>query len=144
MFGSLLVPSVTFLVPFLGAIVALGSPGIGAAVAERAWGASRRRGAIAGALVLIVLWFPVVSIFVQVPLLSSDWSLQRFFPLCGPSDAIGWLVPGVVAIVAFAGGVALSLRFANPWLWAAGAVAASAAFHVSWLVLVEAGQKLVC
>ncbi|HET9672926.1 MAG TPA: hypothetical protein VFQ40_08790 [Actinomycetota bacterium] len=142
--AALYAPAVAFLVPFLGAIVALASPGFGAVSARRAWQRSRATGALAGILVLVILWLPAIAISVPIPLLSAEWHSYRLIPLCGPETTLGWWLPGLAAVLTFAGGVLLSRRLRSPWVWPAGALAATGVYHVAWIVLESMGHGFIC
>ena len=142
--ATLYAPAVTFLIPFFGAFVALASPGFGAMNARGAWRTSRANGAVAGILVLAILWLPAIAIFAPVPLLDADWHVYRIIPLCGPATGLAWFLPGLVAILMYAGGVVLSQRWRSPWLWPAGALVATGAYHLVWVALKSMGHGLVC
>lgn len=142
--AALYAPAVAFLVPLLGAIVALASPGFGATSARRAWGRPRATGALAGILVLAILWLPAIAIFVPIPLLSAEWHSYRLIPLCGPETTLGWLLAGLAAVLTFAGGVLLSQRLRSPWVWPAGAFAATGVYHVVWIALESMGHGFIC
>jgi hypothetical protein len=140
LFGTM-VPALGFLVP---GYVTLAAPIFGAVSALPLWRRSAWRGAGAGALVTLVLMVPIAAPSGGIPALSAVWQLFRFIPMCSPDGALGWLLPSGLAIATYGAGLLVSVRRRNPWLWPAGAAMATAVFHLTLLVLTEAGLGFSC
>jgi hypothetical protein len=129
---TVLAPNVAaLLIPFFGALSTLATPIIAASNGPAVWGRPRRRCAVAGIAATLGLW---VTFGVAVSLGLSGAGLWVVLPLCAPTGMLSW-VPAAVAIAAYLGVSALSIRWRRLWVWPCAAVAQAIAYAVVWTVI---------
>ena len=139
LFAALVAPLV---VPFFGVVASLATLALAPAFGPGVWPGITRRAATGYAwLALIAFWTVPVLSFIGVGDLASGWFV---IPLCGPANAVAWLVPAGAALAVYAAGCVLSARSARPILWVAAAGLAMVAYEIAWAVLATSGDAFVC
>lgn len=138
LFGALVAPLV---LPFFGVLISLLTLALAPALGPRVWpGMARGRTSLYAGLALIAFWaLPILS-FAGVGL-ASGWFI---IPLCGPANAVSWLVPAGAALAVYAAGCVVSVKRVRPLGWAVAAGLAMVMYEVVWALLATTGDAFTC
>ncbi len=141
--------ALSFLVPLVGPLVSLATPVMTLWLGPTVW-PDTRPGAGLGVIALLAVWLPVLlRLFVLSevevsPLFIPSVHFWTAIPLCGPSDALTFVLPAVAALAVYAGGSVASVWRGWPALWPVAALGATYTYTGVVLALQATGRGFIC
>ncbi len=141
--------ALSFAVPLVGPLVSLASPVMTMWLGPTVW-PEKRPGAGLGVVAFLAVWLPVLlrlSILSEVEVSSLILPTAHFWtaiPLCGPSDALTFVLPLVATLTVYSGGSAASVWSGRTALWPLAALVATYTYTGTVLALEATGLGFIC
>ncbi len=141
--------ALSFAVPLVGPLVSLASPLMTMWLGPTVW-PEKRPGAGLGVVAFLAVWLPVLlrlSILSEVEVSSLILPTAHFWtaiPLCGPRDALTFVLPLVAALTVYVAGSVASVWRGWTALWPLAALVATYTYTGVVLALGAAGLGFIC
>lgn len=137
--------ALSFVVPLVGPLVSIASPVLAMRLGPIVW-PQKRPGALLGVIAFTAVWLPVllrllIPSELEVPsLILPSAHFWTAIPLCGPRDALTFVLPLLAALAVYVGGSAASVWHDRTALWPLASLAATYTYTGIVLALEATGR----